>query len=133
MDYTLLTLQGSPEETYGELIPTTDDAAVGDLMNFIQHPAGRPKEIGYYEDADHINRCYVHTVNMTYGSATPNSQIGYACDSEGGSSGSAITRASDGKVIGLHHYGGVDIDTNSATMMSLICADAGGLLLCDSN
>jgi V8-like Glu-specific endopeptidase len=102
-------------------------------MNFIQHPAGRPKEIGYWENADHATRCDVHTVNMTYGSAAPNSQIGYACDSEGGSSGSAITRASDGKVIGLHHYGGVDDNTNSATMMSFICDDADGLLLCDSD
>ena len=133
LDYTLLTLQGTPEAVYGELTATTLDANVGDLMNFIQHPAGRPKEIGYWENADHATRCDIHTVNMTYGSAYPNSQIGYACDSEGGSSGSAITRASDGKVIGLHHYGGVDDNTNSATMMSFICADAGGLLLCDND
>jgi V8-like Glu-specific endopeptidase len=132
LDYTLLTLQGSPETTYGELIPTSEDAIVGNWMNFIQHPAGRPKEIGYWENENYIDRCDIHTVNMTYGSAAPNSQIGYACDSEGGSSGSAITRASDGKVIGLHHYGGVDDGINSATMMSFICADAGNYLDCDT-
>ena len=133
LDYTLLTLQGAPESVFGELIPTSLDTTVGTEMNFIQHPAGRPKEIGYWEDAGQTIRCHIATVGQTYGTAFPYSQIGYGCDSEGGSSGSAITRASDGKVIGLHHYGGVTPELNSATMMSFICADAGGLLLCDDN
>lgn len=133
LDYTLLTLQGSPEATFGELVPTTATYAVGTEMNFIQHPAGLPKKIGYWEDAAHTIRCKIDTINMTYGSSYPNSQTGYGCDSEGGSSGSAITRASDGKVIGLHHYGGVTSTLNSATMMSFICANAGSLLICDGN
>lgn len=133
LDYTLLTLQGTPEAAFGELIPTTASYPVGTWMNFIQHPAGLPKQIGYWEDAEHTVRCHVATIAQTYGASAPNSQIGYGCDSEGGSSGSAITRASDGKVIGLHHYGGVTPDLNSATMMALICQDAGGMLVCDGN
>ena len=133
LDYALLTLQGNPEGIFGELVPTTASIAVGTTMNFIQHGAGNPKQIGWWEDAAHTVRCQVATVGETYGASYPNSQIGYGCDSEGGSSGSAITRASDGKVIGLHHYGGVTSELNSGTMMSLICADAGGLLLCDGN
>jgi V8-like Glu-specific endopeptidase len=134
LDYTLLTLQGTPEAIFGELIPTTLSAPVGTLISFIQHPAGLPKKIGYWDDAEHTDRCNIATINMTYGSSKPNSQTGYACDSEGGSSGSAITRASDGKVVALHHYGGVDADPclNSGTHMSLICQDAGSLLICDS-
>lgn len=133
LDYTLLTLQGTPEATFGELIPTSATYAVGTQMNFIQHPAGLPKKIGYWEDAAHTVRCKIDTINQTYGSSYPNSQTGYGCDSEGGSSGSAITRASDGKVIGLHHYGGVTATLNSATMMSFICSNAGSLLICDGN
>jgi len=133
LDYTLLTLQGTPEATFGELIPTSATYAVGTQMNFIQHPAGLPKQIGYYEDAEHTVRCNIATLNMTYGVSYPNSQTGYGCDSEGGSSGSAITRASDGKMIALHHYGGVTSVLNSGTMMSLICTNAGSLLICDSN
>jgi len=133
LDYTLLTLQGTPEATFGELIPTSATYAVGTQMNFIQHPAGLPKQIGYWEDAEQTTRCKIDTLNQTYGVSYPNSQTGYGCDSEGGSSGSAITRASDGKVIGLHHYGGVTPTLNSATMMSLICSNAGNLLICDSN
>ena len=130
LDYTLLTLQGTPEATFGELIPTTVVGSVGTFINFIQHGAGLPKQIGYWEDADHLSRCDIHEINMTYGSSYPNSQTGYACDSEGGSSGSAITRASDGKVIALHHYGLTTL--NGATMMSLICSNAGSLLTCDN-
>lgn len=133
LDYTLLTLQGTPEATFGELVPTSGTYSIGTQINFIQHPAGLPKQIGYWEDAEHTVRCKVDTIAQTYGASLPNSQIGYGCDSEGGSSGSAITRASDGKVIGLHHYGGVTPELNSASMMSLICQDAGSLLICDSN
>ena len=128
LDYTLMTLQGTPEATFGELIPTSATYAVGTQMNFIQHPAGLPKMIGYWEDPDHTVRCNIATLNMTYGAAAPNSQTGYGCDSEGGSSGSAITRASDGYMIALHHYGGVTSVLNSGTMMSFICSNAGTLL-----
>ena len=127
LDYTIVTLQGTPETTFGELIPTSATYAVGTQMNFIQHPAGLPKKIGYWEDAEHTIRCKIDTINMTYGSSAPNSQAGYGCDSEGGSSGSAITRASDGKMIALHHYGGVTTVLNSGTMMALICTNAVGM------
>jgi hypothetical protein len=77
----------------------------------------------------------VDTINATYGYAKPNSQIGYGCDSARGASGSAITAARDGKVIALHHYGGVSSNPclNSGSGMKRICADAGPLLQCDSH
>ncbi len=61
LDYTLLTLQGTPEATFGELIPTSVTYTVGTQMNFIQHPAGLPKEIGYWEDAEQTVRCKIDT------------------------------------------------------------------------
>jgi hypothetical protein len=130
LDFTLMTLLGTPEATFGELIPTSATYAIGTQMNFIQHPAGLPKKIGYWEDAEHTVRCNIATINQTYGTSYPNSQAGYGCDSEGGSSGSAITRASDGYMIALHHYGGVTTVLNSGTMMSFICSNAGTLLQC---
>lgn len=135
LDYTLLTLQGGPEATWGELVATTAAPVVGQQINFIQHPGGNPKKIGYYEDLAKTIRCKVDTINKTYGSSAAGSQIGYGCDSEGGSSGSAITDASTGRIIGLHHYGGVSSSPclNSASMMSKICTDAGSLLSCVSN
>ena len=132
LDYTLLTLQGNPEATWGELTGTTASANVGDLLWFIQHGGGNEKKVGYWEDANQAARCNVDTVNQTYGTAAPNSQTGYACDSEGGSSGSPIVDPATGNVIALHHYGGVVTNPclNSGTKMSLICTDAGSLLSC---
>jgi V8-like Glu-specific endopeptidase len=135
LDYTLFTLQGNPEATWGEYTATTKAATVGLNIFFPQHPAGRPKEIGYYEDSVGGARCNVDTINATYGTAAAASQTGYACDSEGGSSGSPILDATTGRVIALHHYGGVSSSPclNSGTQMSKVCADAGSLLACASN
>lgn len=135
LDYTLVTLQGNPEATWGELTATSAAPALGENLWFIQHPGGNPKEIGYWEDAAHTARCNVDTVGQTYGQSATGSQMGYGCDSEGGSSGSPIIKESNGRVFGLHHFGGVTSNPclNSGTMMSKICADAGSLISCASN
>ncbi len=135
LDYTLLTLQGNPEGTWGELIGTIKGVAINDLIWFIQHPGGNQKMIGYWEDANHTMQYKVNAVNATYGQAAIDSQTGYGCDSEGGSSGSAITDANTGRAIALHHYGGVSNNPclNSGTAFARICADAGSLLSCASN
>jgi len=135
LDYTLLTLQGNPEGTWGELTPTSKSVAAGDLIWFIQHPGGGPKTIGYWDDASHTVRCGVATVGQTYGGSAPGSQTGYSCDSEAGSSGSPIVDAGTGRVIALHHFGnaGTGGCLNAGTSMSRICADAGSLLGCVSN
>jgi lysyl endopeptidase len=135
LDYTLLTLQGNPEATWGEIVPTSKTVNVGDLIWFIQHPGGRPKEIGFWEDAAKTVRCKVNVVNASYSTAAPNSQTAYGCDSEGGSSGSPIVDPATGHAIALHHFGGVGTTTclNSASAMDKICADAGSLLNCATN
>lgn len=135
LDYTLCTLQGNPEATWGELVATTKASAIGDAINFIQHPGGGVKEVGYWEDAAHTARCNVDTINQTYSQSASGSQTGYACDSEGGSSGSPIIDAGTGRVVALHHFGGVTSNPclNSGTQLSKICADAGSLLSCASN
>jgi lysyl endopeptidase len=135
LDYTLLTLQGNPEATWGEIQGTTKSVAVNDTIWFVQHGGGNQKTIGFYEDANHSSLCHVNAINQTYGQSASGSQTGYACDSEGGSSGSAITDPNTGHAIALHHYGGVSSNPclNSGTAFSRICADAGALLSCVSN
>jgi len=136
LDYTLLTLQGNPEATWGELTPTTKAAAVNDPFWFIQHGGGNEKEVGFYEESSHTTVCAVDAINQTYARSATGSQTAYACDSEGGSSGSPIVdSASPNHVIALHHFGGVSGSPclNSGTEMSSICADAGSLLSCASN
>ena len=135
LDYTLLTLQGTPEATWGEITPTTNNGSLGTLIWFIQHPGGNQKKVGYWEDAAKTARCNVDAVNQTYGRSATGSQTAYACDSEGGSSGSPIVNPTTGRAIALHHFGGVSGNPclNSGTEMSSICADAGSLLSCVSN
>ncbi|WP_437592104.1 trypsin-like serine peptidase [Sorangium sp. So ce1000] len=135
LDYTLITLKGNPEATWGELIPTTKAPRVGDFLNFIQHPGGNPKKIGYWRDDAHTLRCQIDAIDQTYSGTVSRSQIGYSCDSEGGSSGSPIIDASTGRAFGLHHLANVGWFTcrNGGTRMSEICADAGGLISCASD
>lgn len=135
LDYTIFTLQGNPEATWGELVATTKSVNVGDLIWFIQHPGGRQKEIGYWEDDAHTVRCKVDTINQTYSRSATGSQTGYGCDSEGGASGSPIVDPASGHAVALHHFGGVTTSPclNSGTAMAKVCADAGSLLSCVSN
>ena len=95
LDYSLLTLLPDPQnlsslDMFGELTASIEPVVENDFIWFIQHPRGDPKEVGYWEDATQSTRCEVDTVNETYGRSALGSQVGYACDSEGGSSGSPI-------------------------------------------
>jgi len=127
LDYTLFTLSGSPEATWGELIPTRRTVSVGNRIWLIQHPGGRPKRIGYYEDAAKTRRCDVEGVSRSVSGYNTGSQMAYSCDTEGGSSGSPVIAANTTRIIGLHHLGGCP---NSGTHMSHICSHAGSLLIC---
>ncbi len=143
LDYTLLTLQSNPELNWGELTPTTQQPSVGQQIWFIQHSGGNEKIVGFYEDGAHTTLCKVDGIDVTVGGATRKTQTTYACDSEGGASGSPIARASDGKVVALHHFGGISSNPclNSGTEMNSICTNAvvgkknnaTPLLVCDSN
>ncbi|MPZ20313.1 MAG: hypothetical protein GEV06_20705 [Luteitalea sp.] len=134
LDYSLVTLHGNPEVSWGELLPTAADAEVGTPFWLIQHPGGGPKEIGYWEDVDRTSGCKVASTSGTIDAYTPGSQMEYACDTLGGSSGSPLISTESGLVVGLHHVGTLpppSACTNAATMTRFICQDAGNLLGCD--
>jgi len=133
LDYTLVTLLGSPAATWGMLTPTTLEPSPASLMLFPQHPGGGVKELGKFEDKFETTLCNVYSVHQTFGTSAPYSQFNYGCDSEGGSSGSPILNGNGTRMWGLHHYGGVTSCSNAATHMNLICQDAGSLLSCVSN
>jgi len=141
LDYTLLTLLGSPEATWGEMTPTTLKPAPGSLMHFPQHPGGFEKKLGRFEDKPQTTRCTVYSIDQTFCTSSPtcnptqaNTQFNYGCDSQGGSSGSPILTDAANRVWGLHHLGGITSCSNAATHMNLICNHAGaGNLTCASN
>lgn len=119
LDYTLATLFGSPEATWGEIIPLRREPQVGELIWIIQHPSGQRKKIAHWLDSAHTTRCTVSGITST--------QVEYSCDTEGGSSGSVVLDAGTNLALGLHHLGGCP---NSAAKMANICAHAGSLLQC---
>ena len=131
----IITLQGNPEATWGEYVATTKTPTVGMFMNFPQHPGGGVKKIGFWKDSAQTLRCDVAGANVTISGYSSSSQMTYSCDSEGGSSGSPIMDGGTGRIIGLHHLGGVGGGTclNSATQMKNVCASAGTLLSCATN
>jgi len=140
LDYTLLTLLGNPEGTWGEMTPTTVKPAAGSLMHFPQHPGGGQKVLGRFEDKSQTTRCTVYSIDQTFCTGSPcnptqaNTQFNYGCDSAGGSSGSPILTDAATRIWGLHHLGGITSCSNAATHMNLICSHAGaGNLTCASN
>jgi V8-like Glu-specific endopeptidase len=135
LDYTLITLQGNPEATWGEYTATTKTPPTGLAINFPQHGGGGLKKVGFWKDSAQTLRCDVAGANVTISGYSSSSQMTYSCDSEGGSSGSPIMDAGTGRIIGLHHLGGVGGSTclNSATQMKNVCASAGTLLSCATN
>jgi V8-like Glu-specific endopeptidase len=135
LDYTILTLQGNPEATWGEYTATSKNPTAGMLINFPQHPGGGIKKVGFYESSTGTTRCTAHSANVSISGYSSQSQMRYACDSEGGSSGSPIMDAGTGRIIGLHHLGSVGGGTclNGATQMKNVCSNAGSLLSCATN
>jgi subtilisin-like proprotein convertase family protein len=122
LDYTLVQLPNNPAATFGFLQVDTGAVSTGTEIYIPQHPGGRRKEIATTENG--VN-CVAKEVNAGRSGYTNGSQMGYTCDTEGGSSGSAVIRRSDNKMIALHHLGGCN---NAATHMSKIMPEIAGFL-----
>lgn len=90
IDFAICRIAGNPGETFGWGQVATEDAAVNDMLCVIGHPAGVPKRIeaGPLLDFDG-NRVRYNDI-----------------DTLGGNSGSAILRASTGRIVGVHTNGG---------------------------
>ncbi len=93
LDFALTTVEGDPSSTFGHTRIDTTPLASGEEIYILQHPAGRPLEITQGGGADVVVDGSVLRYYNTL-------------DTEGGSSGSSIYRASDNKLVGLHHCGG---------------------------
>lgn len=113
-DFCLLTLGGSPQNTYGYLGLINGNPIANEDIYIIQHPAGRRQEIGF------------GTVNST--SAYSGRDFNYYVDTEGGSSGSPVFAETEDEVLGLHHYGGCP---NSAVKMNYIYDYITGYIGCN--
>ena len=90
LDMALCRIGGNPGDTYGWTEVSATDAAVGDMLAIIGHPAGLPKRI----------------------EAGPATELGGSTiryndiDTLGGNSGSGILHGPTGRVVGVHTNGG---------------------------
>ena len=76
----------------------------GEAIYIPQHPGGVPKRLSITSDQNGGGRCQVDEASVA--GRVSGSDMGYYCDTEGGSSGSPVIAASSNKVIALHHFGG---------------------------
>ncbi len=133
LDYALVQItSGNPAGTYGFLDIDNRDAAVGEQIYIPQYPGGRAKELGIYstDGSDAGGLCTVYSISEPPCSGSGYNDVGYSCDTEGGSSGSPVLATSTNKVIALHHCAncpnrGVPIDLVYAEISSYLgtCGD----------
>lgn len=94
LDMAICRIDGKPGEKFGKIVVSKTDAAPGEMVCIIGHPDGRPKRI----EAGPVT-------SLSDGAVRYND-----IDTLGGNSGSAILRAHDGKVIGVHTNGGCNAE-----------------------
>jgi len=129
LDYALLQINsGDPAGQYGYLGIDNRNAIVGERIYIPQHPGGRAKEIGI--ESSHSSdgsdgMCHVNSISSPPCSGSGYNDVGYYCDTEGGSSGSPVIAASNNKVIALHHCANCP---NRGVPIDLVWAEIGGLL-----
>ncbi|MBB1301010.1 MULTISPECIES: pre-peptidase C-terminal domain-containing protein [unclassified Pseudoalteromonas] len=105
LDYTLFSVNDfSTIEQFGYLGLDVRNAQQSERIYIPQHGSGNPKELAIESDQDNDGLCQVNAPS-TNGRGN-NTDIGYYCDTIGGSSGSPVVAASSNRVIALHHLGG---------------------------
>jgi len=109
LDMAIVRVGGNPGSTYGWTAVAAANAAVGDMLAIMGHPAGHPKRI-------EAGPATTVTTN----------QIRYNdIDTLGGNSGSGILHAATGEVVGVHTNGGCNASgtgSNSGTAIAGILA-----------
>jgi hypothetical protein len=125
LDYALVRLNADPAGIYGHLVIDPRDAVVGEQIYIPQHPGGRAKELAIFSTSDSGGVCEVFSITRLGCSSGAYFDVGYYCDTEGGSSGSPVLATSNHKVIALHHCAncpnrGVPIDLVYAEVSSFL-------------
>lgn len=108
LDYAMIMpdLAGSdPQATYGFMQWDPRVANIDELMYIPGHPSGDPKRLSIEstDSHDESGRCEVFSTSEPACTGGPVPDVGYYCDTEGGSSGSPVVSGETHAVIALHH------------------------------
>lgn len=113
LDYALVQLPTNPSSTYGFLkMRTGTGTAAGERIYIPQHPQAWGKRIALESThpGDTTGFCQVESVDRPACTGAPVDDIGYWCDTQGGSSGSPVLARCDNAVVALHHCRGAVIN-----------------------
>lgn len=120
LDYTLMTTTGNAT-SIPCLVLENRLPSVGERIYVAGHPNGGPKKLSIESGSDSGGLCRVGAAPYAGNSAT--SDVGYYCDTIGGSSGSPVLSGDTHRVVALHHFGGC---LNSGVRTDLILNQIGG-------
>ena len=129
LDYCLLipNLDGNdPQATYGYIQIDNRLPDIDEQIYIIGHPRGLPKKISLLSThaEDPSGFCEVYSTDQTPCAGGPG-DIGYYCDTDGGSSGSPVLSRGSDAAVALHHCANCP---NRGVPITAIYDDAGSLL-----
>ncbi|MEM8961476.1 MAG: trypsin-like peptidase domain-containing protein [Acidobacteriota bacterium] len=116
LDYALVQLPTNPSGTYGFMQLRSSGASLGEQIYIPGHPAiwGKQFALESTHPQNPTGFCEVDTLTAP-GCGNSINEVGYYCDTQGGSSGSPVLANSDNCVVALHHCRG-----------SFACTSTGG-------
>ncbi|HEY5883159.1 MAG TPA: serine protease [Pyrinomonadaceae bacterium] len=122
LDFTLLRL-ASPVDQWSTISFATEPIRLKQQLILVQHPSAKPKSISLVD-------CIVQADSVIDRPNRPD-DFYHLCDTDGGSSGSAVLDEATGKVVGLHYFGifrpnnmGRNLAVKSAAIQRAIRANA---------
>jgi len=127
LDYTIVQISSAdPAALYGYLEIDPRSVVPGEQIYIPQHPDGRAKELGITSSfSGDDGLCKIASASEPPCIGSGYQDVGYFCDTEGGSSGSPVLSAGDHRVIALHHCSDCE---NRAVPIDLVYEEVKDLL-----